>query len=966
MSRNPYSLAFCLILTSTAGYAGVIRHDDVDGNASNNDADGIANNGLDDALYRALANQTQFDAAVRLSTPGLPGPTTGLCSAVLVAPDWILTAGHCVISRQDTADPNPGQLVDNRLGAFTVTDRFGVQRTSAQAIVHPLWLQNIDPMATIDIDAESNALDAGFDFALIQLSAVSFIEPALRNSTPLTSSHTSGDDDVVTLVGYGRFGTGQVGDVLPSGTRRAGENVIDDFDGDGGDVGSDTYPSNNHILMDFDNDGSAGTRGLDSPRVLEYHGASGDSGGPWFGDPETGGLNTRLVAIHSFARDEVRNSDTSSLKFAGYGDISGAGRVDLVNDWINSTIGGVNWNSRDLNTEFHNRYAWGDGLVPDDGDDVRFSVPRLDDSVPRIVFNADAAVGAMVVEFGPHEFDTTSYGLTAAGNLTVDRDGHMIFARGFLNALSRIRVGRDSTGTFEQRGGHVLTANNLSIGENGDSDGRYQLVSGTLSVENSPIEVGRSGNGELIQEGGTINAPLMYIGRLTDSDGTFRNLGGHTEIDGALDVGGDGKGVMRVHSGALVSNVNGTIGVGGDSDGSVTVTGADAVWTNQGFLKVGESGKGELNIFFGGRVSNTLGYLGLNSDSRGTALVTGTGSTWTNSRDLTIGGDERGDLIISAGGKVLCDDGFVGVGTMSNGAVTVTGPDSLWSAGSIFVGGSREPGGMGELKVGNGGSVAVEADLKIWPNGTVNFSGGTLTAPVLDLTEGTFNMSGGRLATHVVLGDLAIAGGTLAPRDSDGYTVIDGNYVQTGGAILEIGIGGTTIPAHDHLNIGGSSTLGGLLQISLLDGFVPDAASAFVILNSMEGLSGSFNNIAHGSRLLTADGLGSFLVNYGSQSTYGANSVVLSNFAQPLIPGDYDGDGDVNGADLAVWEESFGVGLQGDGNGDGVTDGADFLFWQRQLGATAPGNPTAPVPEPAGLALALASIMALRRVRHPA
>ncbi|HEX6960811.1 MAG TPA: hypothetical protein VF175_03015 [Lacipirellula sp.] len=78
------------------------------------------------------------------------------------------------------------------------------------------------------------------------------------------------------------------------------------------------------------------------------------------------------------------------------------------------------------------------------------------------------------------------------------------------------------------------------------------------------------------------------------------------------------------------------------------------------------------------------------------------------------------------------------------------------------------------------------------------------------------------------------------------------------------------------------------------------------------------------------------------------------------VPGDFDLDGDIDGADLGVWRDGFGT-LAGatpaDGNadGDGDVDGGDFLIWQRSLGTSPPAAAMAAiqaVPEPASLLLA--------------
>lgn len=87
------------------------------------------------------------------------------------------------------------------------------------------------------------------------------------------------------------------------------------------------------------------------------------------------------------------------------------------------------------------------------------------------------------------------------------------------------------------------------------------------------------------------------------------------------------------------------------------------------------------------------------------------------------------------------------------------------------------------------------------------------------------------------------------------------------------------------------------------------------------------------------------------------------------IPGDFDNDGDVDGADLASWRSAFKTTAVGDADGDSDSDGADFLIWQRNLGAdllpaVAAG---AAVPEPASAAaFALGSLMLACRCRRHA
>ncbi len=82
------------------------------------------------------------------------------------------------------------------------------------------------------------------------------------------------------------------------------------------------------------------------------------------------------------------------------------------------------------------------------------------------------------------------------------------------------------------------------------------------------------------------------------------------------------------------------------------------------------------------------------------------------------------------------------------------------------------------------------------------------------------------------------------------------------------------------------------------------------------------------------------------------------------LPGDFQEDGDVDGADLTQWKTGFGMSVAathfaGDANTDGDVDGDDFLIWQRQINIGQSAVASASVPEPATAGPALAGLMAL-------
>jgi hypothetical protein len=86
------------------------------------------------------------------------------------------------------------------------------------------------------------------------------------------------------------------------------------------------------------------------------------------------------------------------------------------------------------------------------------------------------------------------------------------------------------------------------------------------------------------------------------------------------------------------------------------------------------------------------------------------------------------------------------------------------------------------------------------------------------------------------------------------------------------------------------------------------------------------------------------------------------------IPGDFNADGEVTGADLQKWKIDFGSSAGSDADGDGDSDGADFLVWQRNLGqsaaAVAAAAPFVAVPEPSAAICALIGAACLATVQR--
>lgn len=206
------------------------------------------------AKYRELGQASAFRSVGEVTRPPAPGSNWSAGgSAVLIAPQWVLTAGH--------------------VAAYTYWEKHryrfgGEQYRVVRRVVYPA--PSVKPAG---LDARLACMAAGADLALVKLDRpVQNVRPAVRYR---------GNDEVgrtMTKVGYGCIGDGLAGmTVPPTQERRGGNNVIDAA---GGKLGELTV-SERVLLCDFDHpdDRTLSRLGAPTPLELEMGPAVGDSGG---------------------------------------------------------------------------------------------------------------------------------------------------------------------------------------------------------------------------------------------------------------------------------------------------------------------------------------------------------------------------------------------------------------------------------------------------------------------------------------------------------------------------------------------------------------------------------------------------------------------------------------------------------------------------------------------------------------
>ena len=117
--------------------------------------------------------------------------------------------------------------------------------------------------------------------------------------------------------------------------------------------------------------------------------------------------------------------------------------------------------------------------------------------------------------------------------------------------------------------------------------------------------------------------------------------------------------------------------------------------------------------------------------------------------------------------------------------------------------------------------------------GTTTLEGGTMS--IEDATgtssSGTYEVAGGTFeGIGTIEGNLKNSGGHLKPGHSPGSIIINGNYVQMSGGVLNMEIGGTTPGvSHDQILVNGTAYLDGSLNIIRWGNYAPTQPDIYVL-----------------------------------------------------------------------------------------------------------------------------------------
>jgi len=364
-----------------------------------------------------------------------------------------------------------------------------------------------------------------------------------------------------------------------------------------------------------------------------------------------------------------------------------------------------------------------------------------------------------------------------------------------------------------------------------------------------------------------------YIG--TDAYGDYEHSYGTNAVGNSLLLGVDptGRGSYDLSGTGTLQALIETIGIYGA--GSFTQSGGSNAVTSDLSLGSYLFSQGTYDLSGTGTLEADTEHIGYG----GTGSFTQSGGLNKVISDLFVGNYSAGQESYDLSGTSTLQVGNEHIGYSGTGSFTQTG--GLNKMGSLNLGtisagqGSYDLSGTGTLQASNeyigrygtgsftqtGGINTVSDTLTIaWLSGSTGnytLSDGTLYATnIVVNVGGSFSFEGGTLVVDIFTGDLVNSGGTLAPGNSPGGTVITGDYTQLVDGIFEVEIGGLFQGAeYDWLDVGGSAILGGTLDVSLFDFgsglFEPSLGDYFDILTA-ETIEGEFDLL---TLALLGDGL---------------------------------------------------------------------------------------------------------------
>ena len=462
--------------------------------------------------------------------------------------------------------------------------------------------------------------------------------------------------------------------------------------------------------------------------------------------------------------------------------------------------------------------------------------------------------------------------------------------------------------------------------------------SNTLAAGNTVgIAAGTSSFATITNSSATGKLFLSPASNATVSIGTLAGAAGSiTDFDGnANSIVTITSGSPMGPAGSLVDVSSGTVNVnyGRGTTANLEVDGGDLVYTSSADRLSLDTNNQTLKITGGELSVVTSGYgLRINGDN---------GADGAGGTNTTVTATQTGGLVLVSHG-VSADTSFnLGNSTasanvtnynLSGGILDVIGSGGVGTETGVVDIGADTTGMATSTLTLSGSAVLIASQYIQGAQGTgakqaFVFNGGTLTTPLFTATNltstngvavsastNTLNNNGGTLAPGLIAP--VNGGGLTAGTQYTGKTAITGNYaVNSGSASLAINIGGATAaggfgsPAadYDNVSVSGATTLGGNLNLNVINSYTPPAATNYnVLVGSASGVTGTFTNLVTAtggnSRVVLPNGLSSFLEAVNNTSASASIGGLTNVAAHTVAVGGYQATNSYTAASGNAWD----------------------------------------------------------------
>ncbi|RXJ51456.1 T9SS type A sorting domain-containing protein [Gelidibacter gilvus] len=288
------------------------------------------------------------------------------------------------------------------------------------------------------------------------------------------------------------------------------------------------------------------------------------------------------------------------------------------------------------------------------------------------------------------------------------------------------------------------------------------------------------------------------------------------EVDGSI----LNKGTLEVLNGKLENNA--TLLRGILNDGTFNITSGEVI--NRGGFYNDDDGVLNISRYF---INESTGQL----TNNGQLTITGFTSTLSNSGSLS----NSKNIDVGDGSRLNMLNGSK-FNNLSDGKVTVSANGNIENRASTFR--IRSGKVINNGTVNNETEILIDAQGELENNGTLENLGAQVTNN--GILSGINLKHGSNFANDGILSP----GNTSKATGTYNLNGMFTNYTQTATGSLNIELGGTVAgDSYDQVIVKRSATLGGTLNVTLINGFQPAIGDVFTVLHQGNGIAGSFATV---------------------------------------------------------------------------------------------------------------------------